>query len=121
MPHIILQTNRAREKPEETERFFRELHVLLHHTAGIKPEHCKSRMLPIAGHLIGDGQADQDFAHLEIRLLEGRTDEIKQKIGEQVLELLKKYFSGEENGHMQLSVEVIDMQRSNYHKFPPLS
>jgi len=121
MPHIILHTNRAREKPEEIKQFFRELHLLLHHTAGIKLEHCKSRLLPVTGHLIGDGQTDQNFAHLEIRLLEGRPAEIKQKLGEQVLALLKKYFSSEENRHIQLSVELIDMQKSNYHKFPPLA
>ena len=117
MPHITLQYKEKGEKVPELKSFFQDLHTLLHETAGIAYEHCKSRLIPVSNHLVGDGQGDQSFVHLEIRLIEGRPLEIKQKIGNQSVALLKQYFAT--TG--QISVELIEMQKSLYFKHPPLS
>lgn len=121
MPHISLQYHDLNGKTYDFRHFFHQLHSLLKKVAGIKPEDCKSRVIPISEATVGTGPGDQDFVHLEIRLLEGRSPGTKRMIGEQVLDLLKTYFSRTGDPDTQISVEIVDMFRSGYFKHPPLS
>ena len=121
MPHISLQYHHLNDKTQDFRSFFHQLHSLLNQTAGVKTEDCKSRVIPVSDATVGTGPGDQDFVHLEIRLLEGRSAEVKQLIGDRVLELLKEKFGGAKNPSTQISVEIVDMARTGYFKFPPLS
>ena len=82
MPHISLQYHDLNGKTYDFRHFFHQLHSLLKKVAGIKPEDCKSRVIPISEATVGTGPGDQDFVHLEIRLLEGRSPGTKRMIGD---------------------------------------
>ena len=121
MPHITLQHHGLNGRGYDFRRFFKQLHDLLNRTAGIPHVHCKSRILPIQDAWIGDGNEDQEFIHLEIRLLEGRSPDLKKEIGDGALTLLTETLGDDRPGRVQISVELIDMQRNQYFKFPPLT
>jgi len=121
MPHISLQHHHLSGETYDFRRFFHQLHDLLNKAAGVKPEDCKSRVIPVNDVKVGTGPDDQDFIHLEIRLLEGRSPETKRMIGEKVLDLLMTYLGSTENPGTQMSVEIVDIARTGYFKFPPLS
>ena len=121
MPHITLQHQDQNGRVYDFRRFFKQLHELLNRTAGIPLGHCKSRLLPIHDTLIGNGSEDQEFFHLEIRLLEGRSPDLKKRIGEGSLALLADMLGDDRSGRVQISVELIDMQKNQYFKFPPLT
>jgi len=67
--------------------------------------------------------------HLDVRFLEGRAPEIKQAVGNGAVELLHDHFAlaldgpdplGETNPlDVQITVEIQDIQRASYFKYPP--
>ena len=114
MPHIKLEHTEnielSRIKP-----IFNQLRIILMENAGVKEENCKCKSIYIPVYSVGNNSALRHFYHLEISLLKGRSEEIKQKIGQQSLEFLKKYFT-DKNGEdiKQFSLEIREMNPEDY-------
>ena len=117
MPHITLEYTDNIDQPIEFRDLFAELHQVLSSVAGISIANCKSRARCLDTYHIGEGKAGNAFVHLEVRLLEGRSAELKREIGERGLEVLKKHFARSlSDRHLQITLEVRDMQRQAYFK-----
>ncbi|MFX1512941.1 MAG: hypothetical protein ACFFCQ_10170, partial [Promethearchaeota archaeon] len=70
-------------------------------------------------YLIGRGDSNNAFIHLEIKLLEGRSIDRKSQLGKELLELLKRKFpSSMKDLNLQITVQIIDISRSSYFKYP---
>jgi 5-carboxymethyl-2-hydroxymuconate isomerase len=71
----------------------------------------------------GDGEGESAFVHLDIRFLEGRKPDVKQAIGEGAVELLHDHFmaavEASNDLDLQITVEIRDIQRASYFKYPP--
>ncbi len=49
----------------------------------------------------------------------GRTTELKQKVGRQLLEVMKEVYSPSiETNDLQITVEINDISRDSYFKYP---
>ena len=117
MPHITLEYTDNIDQPIEFHDLFSELHQVLASVAGINITNCKSRARSLDTYHIGEGEAGNAFAHLEVRLLEGRSAELKREIGERGLEVLKKHFARSlSDRDLQITLEVQDIQRQAYFK-----
>ena len=118
MPQITLQHSDELAINMNYEEFFSTIHNLLSDTADIDISNCKSRVIKVDNIYIGDGDPDQRFVHLEVKLLEGRSKQLKDRIGKKLLNELKQVFvdSGD-RGSVQITVEIIDINRDNYFKF----
>ncbi len=120
MPQITLEYSDNCLHDGEFAGLFRGIHGILQQTGGIRLENCKSRALEQENYFIADGDPVHAYAHLEIRFIEGRSDEIRKTMGQQCLELLKKFFKKSiEGGEIQITVEVADIRRQDYTKYPP--
>ncbi len=120
MPHVTLEYTDNIDQTIEFHDLFAELHQVLASTAGINVNNCKSRAIRLHTYHIGEGQTENAFVHLEIRLLQGRPAELKREIGQRGLQVLERHFGpslGEHN--LQITLEVRDMQRQAYFKFSP--
>ncbi|OKH86575.1 5-carboxymethyl-2-hydroxymuconate Delta-isomerase [Thalassospira sp. TSL5-1] len=77
----------------------------------------KTRLSPLSGLLIGDGTAQNAMVHVDVRLLSGRTDAVKQAVGQKVQELLLAHLKDRVGGFsVQFTTEIHDLDRANYHK-----
>ncbi|KTD17581.1 5-carboxymethyl-2-hydroxymuconate Delta-isomerase [Legionella jordanis] len=115
MPQLTLEysSNVIEEFPLAD--FFRKCHDLLSEGLPTKLQNCKSRAICHQQYFIADGQADHAFAHLQIRLLPGRSPGLLQKIAEEVIELLKVHFARSiDQLNLQLSLEI--QETGNYFK-----
>jgi 5-carboxymethyl-2-hydroxymuconate isomerase len=120
MPHLTLEYSANLDPPAEFAPLFLRLHGLLARTGGIRRENCKSRAYACRDFLVGEGRPSDAFVHLDIRFLEGRSDEVKQAIGAAALDMLVDAFSdAAARGVLQATVEVRDIARASYFKFPP--
>lgn len=120
MPQIIFEYSASIKDLPDWDRFFKKIHLLVHRETGIDPESCKSRALRLEPFYVGEGTKYSGFVHLEVALLSGRTINMKQLLGNALLELLKAEFSKETAGNkVQLTVEIRDIQRQAYFKHPP--
>jgi len=114
MPHIYLEYTDNILTTVNTDLFDKISNILIN-LASIKIEYCKYRYMKIRNYHFGFGNNNQGFIHLEINIIEGRSQYIKDEIKKTLLMLLKKYFT-DTNGvdQIQYSVEIREMQRDNY-------
>lgn len=120
MPHLTLEyTANLDEWASDAELLLR-LHRVLEAAAGIKIANCKSRWRMVEEWVVGDGGAESAFVHLDVRFLEGRPPEVKQAVGEGILDVLRDHFRPPPEGlDLQITVELQDIRRSTYFKDPP--
>jgi 5-carboxymethyl-2-hydroxymuconate isomerase len=118
MPHLTLEYTGGLEPTTPFPALLHTLHGILS-DVGIAVGNCKSRAIPLEVSYVGDGTAEQAFVHLDVRLLEGRPDDVKREIGRRALNALREAFpspSGQDD--LQITVELHDMQRGAYFKSP---
>lgn len=98
---------------------FLELHQTLQAICGVAIENCKSRAVKHDHYFTGVGGDEKGFVCVEILLLQGRTLEVRQKIGNEILAWLKRFYPKSiAQLNMQITVKVDDINRDLYFKFP---
>ncbi len=119
MPHLTLEYSGNVPDPPDIQGILREIHRVLQETAGIKIENCKSRGRVAEKYLVANGESTRAFVHLDVRILEGRSGELKRELGYQLLETLREHFSSAEAAlDLQTTVEIRDIERASYFKHP---
>jgi 5-carboxymethyl-2-hydroxymuconate isomerase len=119
MPQIVLEYSENIDLPGDNRELFGRIHQILNTVAGIRLENCKSRALMHMDYCIGNGDSSNAFVHLDVRFMEGRTNDIKSRIGKDLLELLKNHFTGDPADQIvQITVEVRDIRKKEYFKHP---
>ena len=82
-------------------------------------ENCKSRRVIFEDYLVGDGEGEQGFVHLDVRFIEGRDAQTKRSIGAKCNTILQQEFLSEsDKERIQITVEVRDILLADYHKYP---
>ncbi len=76
----------------------------------------KTRLVRRESFEIGTAPAQRAFVHAQLRLLSGRSPEAKQDLGERVAGVLRRLTPRPEGTLVQLSVEIVDMDRPSYVK-----
>jgi 5-carboxymethyl-2-hydroxymuconate isomerase len=98
---------------------FLALHNKIHSICDIPIENCKSGFTKLNDYFVGDGLKESGFVHAEIRFLEGRKEELKQKLGEEILEILKNAFKKSvKELDIQITVLIEDLPKKFYFKHP---
>lgn len=119
MPQIRLEYSGNVVEEIVPEKLFAGIHEVLRDTGGIRIGNCKSRSFRCEPFRVGAGEEKGGFVHLEVRLLEGRTSEMKQALGREILALLTGYFEKSlEELDLQITVEICDISRDAYFKHP---
>ena len=120
MPHITLEYTANLSENPPTRELLLSLHHLLQAMAGIRIENCKGRWRKVEDWVVGSGEENLAFVHLDLRFLEGRTVEIQRAVGQGALDVLKAHFHpGPEGVDLQITVEVGEIRKETYFKDPP--
>ncbi|WP_030691825.1 5-carboxymethyl-2-hydroxymuconate Delta-isomerase [Streptomyces globisporus] len=106
MPQITVDYS----APLDRRGFALALHPLVVQTVDTTLDACKTRFREVEEVVVGGGESDDVIVHVEIALLSGRTDEVKARLSEAVLDLLPAYLKAGEG--VRLSVEVRDLEAS---------
>ncbi len=119
MPNILLEYTTNVSEIIDYESLFIEIHRVLHELGGIKLDNCKSRVSAIEQYHIGDGHPSNAFVQMSISFIAGRSDELKQQVGNACLACLKQFYTRSmEKLDLQITVELIDIRREDYFKYP---
>ena len=117
MPHLIVEyTHTLSDFPEA--QVLAELNAVLCASPEIANEaDLKSRCVCLHRHAVGTvPDAPRAFVHAQLRLLAGRTPEVKQALSGQIAEVLRRLIPRPAGTLVQLSVELVDMDRPSYIK-----
>ena len=87
MPHLILEHNL--EDEELVKYACKKLHGCLAKQNTIKLESIKTRSIFVSSVVLGDGTEKGLFAHLNLKLLSGRSEELKNTMSQALLDSLK--------------------------------
>lgn len=115
MPHLTLEytDNLHRFDPQAA------LHLLnraLADSGQFDEVDIKSRALRLDAYLVGTAGTPRAFVHATLALLDGRTAEIKQTLSQRLLAVLQTLCPHPHDAHLQLTVEIRDMDRASYAK-----
>lgn len=96
--------------------FLLETHHLLVREIKTDLPTCRSSICKITNFLIGDGHQDNAAISLTIRMLPGRSDEIKDRVGHLLLQNIKNYFADDiSNLNMQIRVYLTETDKPHYY------
>lgn len=76
----------------------------------------KSRCVVHGSYAIGTAPQERAFVHAQLRLLSGRTPEAKLDFSERIAAVLRRLTPRPAGLQVQLSVEIVDMDRPSYTK-----
>lgn len=115
MPQIILEHSSNVSSEISYKEIFKEIHLVLTTVPGVQIKKCKSRVKIYEDYLVGEGTSTEAFVAAQIKIIEGRDKEVKQKLGADVLEILKGAFKTLENpSNTQISIEIAEVSRDFY-------
>ena len=118
MPHIVLEYSDDLDPMPDLEPVFQAIHAVLEDGAGAPVGNSKSRSQPVTSY-IGDGDDLHAMVHLDIRLMEGRTEDQKAEVTQRCLALLVDAFAdAARERRLQTTVAIADLDRRTYAKSP---
>ncbi len=117
MPHCILQYSANVVDEVDLDALFGAVHDALVATGLFAMENIKSRAIRCEHYRVADGARDRSFVSMEIYILEGRGDAIKEQVSVDVIEVLRPFFQATfARTRCSLTVRISDMHRSSYRK-----
>ncbi|BFO57095.1 MULTISPECIES: 5-carboxymethyl-2-hydroxymuconate Delta-isomerase [Comamonadaceae] len=116
MPHLVIEySDNLRPFPEA--QVLEAVNASLTSSPEILAESdLKSRFATAERFAIGTQPAGRAFVHAQLRLLSGRTPEAKQDLAGRVGAVLREHTPRPAGVMVQLSVEIVDMDRASYVK-----
>lgn len=114
MPQITLEHSTHFDKADFRSLAL-EIHALCGEHVGASLDSCKTRIIRAENLVIADGAPEQAMAHCDLRILSGRTPEQKLALGQAVQQAMVAALTQYE-GPRQISVEIVDLDKPNYHK-----
>ncbi len=115
MPQIAIEYSANLTGAFDARALAQEVHRLIAATVDTDLGNCKTRLVQLDDCLIGDGAPEQAMVHVDLRILSGRTDAQKTALGEAVLGAAIAAI-GDHKLQIQVTVEVRELDRANYHK-----
>ena len=85
-------------------------------TAGIVIAILAVVVLAVDQFRVGNEAQARGFVHAQLRLLSGRSAEVKHDLSERIAKVLREFVPRPAGMLVQLSVEVVDMDRGSYVK-----
>lgn len=116
MPHVILQFSKDVCDQRTAEIFFEKAHEFLVKALSTQLSSCKSRALEHSIARVGDGDPENAFIHLTLKVLPGRGPETLEKVSQGLLTLLTEHLKKEGMTHKKIGLSVEIQELSYYHK-----
>ncbi|MCY3413754.1 MAG: hypothetical protein INQ03_19070 [Candidatus Heimdallarchaeota archaeon] len=117
MPHIILEYS-SNLKNLEYKDIFEVAHDALCSHAEADIENCKSQAYENDAYYIADGDTNKAFIHIEISLMEGRSEKIKASIAKEIIVYIESLIeeTWREDLYTQISIHFKDIIKKDYFK-----
>ncbi len=116
MPVIHFEYTNNLTIENKVNSFLREIHSTLVEIIKTDLLTCRSTITCHQNYLIGDGDPRNAFIQLSVRMLPGRSKETKDKLGHQLLTMIKHVFAKEiVKCETQIRVHLTEIERDYYY------
>ena len=116
MPRIIIDySNNVTEPVDQV--LFHLVHDYFIASGRFSIEDLKSRAIAHDQFLIGDGNTNNAFISIQLKIMEGRDEDFRKKLSVDVLAIAEQYFQESiKNMNLNLTCFVTEIQKSTYSK-----
>lgn len=115
MPHLTLEYT-SNLVNLDIKTCLLELNRVLVESRQFEEVDIKSRAIRLDDFLIGTTFERRAFVHLKLSILSGRSAEVKRELSAKLLERLRRLCNVGEPLHVQLCVQVLEIERDTYSK-----
>lgn len=115
LPHIIIEHDSSISKKLNLGSMVKDLHTNLASQKTVKLEFLKTRTIEVDNVLIGTGKHNQ-MIHVNVLLLTGRSTELKEKMSNDLFDIVKDYLDKSEIGMEDCSLSVNVDELGSYRK-----
>jgi 5-carboxymethyl-2-hydroxymuconate isomerase len=79
---------------------------------------CKARSVSLSNFVVAEGSASQDFMHITVKIMEGRSIEIRRNLAINLLEMTSDFLKQHNLSPNQiaLSLDVVEIEKEVYQK-----
>ena len=116
MPHLTVEYSSNLPNYPEAETLTALNATLCAHPEIQDEADLKTRFVVADSFEIGTAPAQRAFVHAQLRLLSGRTPATKKELSDRIATVLRELTPRPQGVMVQLSVEVVDMDRGSYAK-----
>ncbi|WP_042376095.1 5-carboxymethyl-2-hydroxymuconate Delta-isomerase [Streptacidiphilus melanogenes] len=114
MPQILV--DHSAELAFDRRAFAKDLHPLIAEVIDARISECKTVFRPAPESFVGDGSAGHPVVLLEIKLLSGRSADLRADLSARVLALLQAHVTVPAS----LAVEITELDRATYRSVHPV-
>lgn len=116
MPHMTVEYTNNLQGINETTLMAALTNAVCDHPTVADEADVKARIAALNSYQIGRNNAGRAFAHVELRLMAGRTAEAKKELSDRLAAVLKAEIPAQAGLQVQLSVDIVDMDKPSYFK-----
>lgn len=116
MPHLTIEYSVNLPHYPEAETLTALNATLCAHPEVQDEADLKTRFIVADSFEIGTAPAQRAFVHAQLRLLAGRTPDAKKELAQRIATVLRERTPRPQGVMVQLSVEIVDMDRGSYVK-----
>jgi len=119
MPHIIIETSKN-ILASESLKIGQEIQQIMKKIVegNFDPDQCKIRVINYENYIVGLEENDENFIHISIKILAGRSVEVRQKMALQSFEFVNNFYKNLKLSQKRcdISIDIIEMNRETYQK-----
>ena len=116
MPHLHLEYTANLTQLDTDKALLRLNHALVASGQFGAEFDIKSRAVTVERFRVGTGLGERGFVAVRLALLSGRSPQVKKQLSESLLAVLQDLGPWPEGVQVQLSVELLDIDRDSYSK-----
>ena len=115
MPQISLEYSSNIVEKDKIKTLFPPLHEFLSQSLPTKISSCKSRVYECETFVLGDGSFRNAFIHMQISIMPGRTFEVLDQIGKELILRLNEFFEvSHKTLNLELTLEIRELKKTYY-------
>ncbi|MFT5703322.1 MAG: 5-carboxymethyl-2-hydroxymuconate isomerase [Rickettsiales bacterium] len=118
MPHIILEHSFPIPTNKLNSLLLSLNQNISKHEGNFDISQCKARSVFVNNFVIGNGNLSQDFIHIAINIMEGRSLEIRQNLAKNLLQIVGNFLQENQlsSKSIALSIDISQMTKEIYQK-----
>lgn len=115
MPQLILEHSSNIIEKNKLIDLLKTINQFMSDSLPTQLSSCKSRAAERNVYCVGDGDQNQAFVHINLKVKSGRKPEKLNDVGNQLMNILKQYFhESAQQLKLQISLEIEELQKTYF-------
>lgn len=115
MPQLTLEFSKNIFEKNGMVSLLTQCHQFIAETLPTDIMGCKSRAIEHTCYCVGDGEANNAFVHVTLKVLPGRNSETLALLGNGIMEILADYFAESAKTHqLQITLEIDELPQTYF-------